>query len=67
MDVATGLFDTHFECYHPFLFFLFWAVCVKWTENIEKDSQISLAKTEATPIKEVCSAVLVTVLLVTVQ
>lgn len=48
-------------------FFSFWGVCVKWTENIEKDSQISLAKTEVTPAKEVCSPVLMTVLLVTVQ
>lgn len=48
-------------------FFIFWDVCVKWTENIEKDSQILLAKMEVTPAKEVCSPVLVTVLLVRVQ
>lgn len=44
-------------------FFIFWDVCVKWTENIKKDSQILLAKMEVTPAKEVCFPVLVTVLL----
>lgn len=27
MDVAIVLFDTHFKCYHPFLFFFLGCVC----------------------------------------